>query len=294
MLRRGVQRAFRSIGYEIRRPREVMDLAPSLMVDDPLEAIHYARDDVSVAFRCPLDLVRDTKGFSFAAGGWHPWTAQLQEPSRGSPVYAGSLLERYYRTFRPADALAALAGFHPDAPCKLAELPSSLFWLTPWSASTPEQLSRSVEDWVQRGARQHGLDDYDPDRDGTPYHGPVSARLGELELHRLHAVKDVLIVDGYDRSHGDSLVYLLRRGDDIRAVKFGSGYHRTAAMAALGHEYIPAQLRSPVAVDVADVDDWPQVRRGMWSREAATRYVDHLFDFDPRAWAVSVGLARAG
>jgi hypothetical protein len=43
-------------------------------------------------------------------------------------------------------------------------------------------------------------------------------------------------------------------------------------------------------IDVDDVDRWPQVRAGVWTREAAIRYIDHLFDFDATAWARQLGL----
>src|SRR5690606_36859172 len=142
---------------------------------------------------------------------------------------------------------------------------------------------------VTRGAREHGLA-YDVDRDGSPYHGPTSRALAAIEVRRLQEIAAVLRVQGYDRAYGDSLFYLVRRGGEFVAVKFGSGYHRTAAMAALGAPTIPAQLRPPHAVDVVDVDDWPQVRSGLWSRVAALRYVDHLFEFDARAWARDRGL----
>jgi hypothetical protein len=275
----------------LRRPRTGPPTPPP-MVDDPLEALHLARDGVSVAFELPLRIARDTKGFSFAPDGWHPWTAELLDQARRTQVgYSGSLLQRYYDRFQPSDALAALAGLELTSPCGLSELPRELFWLTPWSASTPDEMRRSVHDWVRRGARAHGLEDYRLSRDGTPYQGPVSQALGEIEVRRLRTAHRILAVEGYDRRQGDSLVYLVRRGRELRAVKFGSGYHRTAAIAALGEAVIPAQLRPPYAVDVRDVDDWPQVRRGMWSREAALAYVDHLFEFDARAWAAAAGLA---
>jgi hypothetical protein len=281
----------RAVGLEVRRLHRSPAADPPRLFDDPLEALHYARAGVRVAFRCPLALARDTAGFSFAGDGWHPWVAELRDQGRrGDASYTGSLLERYYDRFQPRTALEALAGFDAEDHCGLADLPRHLFWSTPWSAQDVAELEHSVRDWVGRGARAHGLAGYDLAVDGTPYHGPVSARLGEVEVQRLHGVARALQRDGYDRRHGDSLFYLVRRGREFRAVKFGGGYHRTAAMSALGREHVPAQFRPPHAVDVDDVKDWPQVRSGMWSRRAALRYVDHLFDFDPVGWARDRGL----
>jgi hypothetical protein len=292
VLGRSTRNALRAFGIEVRRTRPAAPGPPPL-VDDPIEALHLARGGAAVAFRCPLHLATDTRGFDFAPGGWHPWVAELQDQQRGERTgFGGSLLERYFGSFQPRSALDALVGLELGrGRCGLTDLPSELFWLTPWMVGSPEELQASVRAWTLRGAKQHGLSDYEPARDGTPYHGPVSTRLGEVEVGRLRSARAVLEQDGYDRRFGDSLFYLVRRGGELRAVKFGSGYHRTAAAAALGHDAMPAQLREPLAVDVDDVDDWPQVRSGMWSREAALRYVDHLFDFDARAWATRHGLA---
>jgi hypothetical protein len=291
-LPRPIRRAVRAFGVEIRRIRSDASEPPPL-VDDPLEALHLARGGAAIAFRCPLDLASDTRGFTFGPHGWHPWIAELQDQQRRErSAFAGSLLERYFGNFQPRTALEALPGFEVGGGrCGLGALPSELFWLTPWMVGTPEELRTSVRAWTTRGAQQHGLVDYTPDRDGSPYHGPVSERLGQVEVGRMRSAHAALCEGGYDRRFGDSLFYLVRRGRELRAVKFGSGYHRTAAAAALGHHAVPAQLREPLAVDVDDVDDWPQVRSGMWSREAALRYVDHLFDFDARAWARGHGLA---
>jgi hypothetical protein len=251
------------------------------------------RFGVPAAFECPLEIARDTRGFSFGPDGWHPWVAELRDQATREPAAdaTSSSLRRFLASFQPRDALEAPTGFEPDAPCGLADLPPGLFWVTPWCAWTPTEMARAVRDWVGRGAREHGLVDFDPRRDGSPYHGPTSTRLAEVEARRLREAAAVLRRDGYDRRFGDSLFYLVRRGRDQRAVKFGAGYHRTAAMAALGASTIPAQLRPPLAVDVDDVDDWPQVRSGLWSRRAAIRYVDHLFDFDAAAWARDRGLS---
>jgi hypothetical protein len=291
-MRRSIRSGLRAFGVEVRRARPTASEPPPL-VDDPLEALHLARGGAAIAFRCPLHLATDTRGFSFAPDGWHPWVAELQDQQRRErSVFAGSLLERYFGSFQPRTALEALPGFGGGADhCGLGALPSELFWLTPWMVGSPEELQATVRAWMTRGAQQHGLGDYDPDRDGSPYHGPVSDQLGQVEVDRLRSAHVALREAGYDRRFGDSLFYLVRRGRELRAVKFGSGYHRTAAAAALGHDGVPAQLREPLAVDVDDVDDWPQVRSGMWSREAALRYVDHLFDFDARAWATGHGLA---
>jgi hypothetical protein len=294
VLRRFVRDVVRAAGFEVRRLDQSPE-RPAELFEDPLAALHHARAGVPAAFTCRLQDICDPLGFSFAADGWHPWVAEVVDQSRrASDGFEGSYLERYFESFQPRTALEALPGFVPDGPCGLSSLPNHLFWLAPWEASSVDALDAGIREWIGRGARERGLVDFDLARDGNPYHGPVSRELGEVEVRRLRAVTTALRAAGYDRRFGDSLVYLVRRGRELRVVKYGSGYHRTAAMAALGHVTIPARLRPPHAVDVVDVDDWPQVRSGMWSRTAALRYVDHLFDFDAVAWARDRSLTSGG
>ncbi|GGI05414.1 hypothetical protein [Egicoccus halophilus] len=293
MVRSLVRSALDAVGLEVRRRRpRAAGGATAVLREDAREAVHYARGGVASSFLASPDVVRDVRGFSFASAGWHPWTAEVvDQRRRGNATYPGSLLERFHGTFRPPSALAALAGFSARSG-SLERLPAHLFWLTPWFAHDVDALERSVRDWVARGARSAGVVDYDFERDGTPYHGPVSSRHGQAETTRLHEVAEALQrTGGWDRAHGDSLGYLVRRGSEHVVVKFGGGYHRTAAMAALALGDVPVRLREPVEVDVRDVDDWPQVRRGTWDRDTARRYVDHLFDFDAAGWARARGLA---
>ena len=64
-----------------------------------------------------------------------------------------------------------------------------------------------------------------------------------------------------------SLLYFMRHG-----------HHRVHAMAALGHQHIPAKVRNSAIIRIDDVDSWPQMRRGVWPKRAAIDYLNHLFD----------------
>lgn len=279
------RRLARAAGFDVvrtsRHPQEV----PPELLRDPIAAVHIARGRVRTAFTCPLELARDRQGFSFGASGWHPLVATasaLREAEAGSD---DSTLTRYFDVFRPRTALEALPGFEALDPCVLDELPPHLFGLTPWYPSSIERLDDEVRHWTATDAEEHGLTTYDLDVHGVAYFGPASALVRDLEVHRLATLNAALRKHGYDRSHGDPRFYLVRRGREFRAVSSGGGRHRVAVMSAQGHRWVPATFDQPVAVDVRDVADWPQVRAGRWSERDALRYVDHLFDFDTHEWA---------
>ncbi len=292
MLRSWAKQMLRSLGYELQRLPHVEQPVPPPLLDEPLAAVHLARAHTPAAFRCPVELICDVQGFRFSAHGWHPLVASFAEGrAQESDDYAGSILERYFASFQPANALEALAGFRSKDACGLADLAPHLFVVTPWSGWGPKRFDLEVRRWCAADAAQHGLGDTSIERHGVPYFGPVSHSLGRLEFHRVKALISSLRASGYDRIRGDCRVYLVQRGSEVRAVASGGGRHRIAAMSALGESHVPVSFHPPIALDTRDVLDWPQVRSGVWTRQDALEYVDYLFDFDARQWARGRGLA---
>jgi hypothetical protein len=163
-------------------------------------------------------------------------------------------------------------------------------YLFPWNALTQEQILQGIRQWSLKDYREYGLDDYDFDKFGFKHHGPVDSRLGRIEWQRLVRVAESVQQQGFKRELGQIRVILIKRGHDARFMINGGGLHRIAAMRALGETSVPATFMHPWIVDVKDVEKWPRVRQVMWSAEQATRYVDHLFDFDARSWARDLGI----
>jgi hypothetical protein len=231
------------------------------------------------AFWCPIAECVTFVGFGFGRKSWHPFVALLQDHREGrSQDYEGSLLEQYYQRWQPADARAAYAGFE-QAPASLAGRDPHLFHLVPWTAQGPEEILRVVRAFTSYDNRMAGQARLDLSH-GMGLFGPTHPEKGRLEFERLIAIYRILKTRGYCRSFGDIHVVPVKRRNDYRFIVYGGGFHRASALAALGHEYLPARFHHPFAFDVADVDYWPQVRNGTWSREEACAYVDYLFDFD--------------
>lgn len=292
LIRRGITRTLESalgaFGYRITRrspPRTPHDPPP--LFEDPLEALHYHLGGKPAAFRCPLHLTRHALGFSFSSRGWHPLVATLQEFDAGlASSYPGSLLDVFYETWQPASAGEAIAGFEQYAPRAFDRLPGRDAYWKPWIADSIEELRERFAVWYWKDYAQYGVS-LDPELHGDKFFGPVHPDLGAAEYMRLTGVFKSIQANGYDRRLGDVRVEALKRESEFRFLISGGGLHRTAAMAALGHDAVPATFRRHRAalIDVADVDYWPNVRRGVWSREEAIRYVDHLFDYDSTGWA---------
>jgi hypothetical protein len=289
-----VLRGVKAFGYTISRrppPAPPRELAP--IFDDPLDAVHYYNGGKSAAFNCPLEQTRVATGFSYSADGWHPWVATLQEFAEGgSATYQDSVFKAYHDAWQPKTGAEAVAGFTRHSPPGMSRLPPRAASMVPWISFSFEEILEEVRRWTRRDYAALGLDfDYDPALHGDNMIGPIHAALGDMEYLRLTRVFASIQENGYQRK-GDVLVTILKRGSELRFLKTGGGMHRTAAVAALGFDTIPATFRRDRAplFDVADVDRWPKVVSGFWTREAAVRYVDHLFDFDSAAWAAERGL----
>lgn len=255
-----------------------------------MEALLHQQGGGAAAFLCPIGQCSHWVGFNFSPHGWHPFVACLAEYRAGLATrYQGSLLKAFYESWQPRSAADAVAGFHMSG-SGLSELPPYCFYLTPWSADTPEQITECLAWWTAEENAEHGNPDLDFREHGIGYFGPTHPAKGEMEFARLTGIHDRLVSAGYDRRYGDINVRALKRGDELRFIVDGGGYHRAAALAAAGHTDMPATFVEPVVIAVEDVDSWPQVQRGTWSRDDAARYFHHLFDFDGREWARQRGL----
>lgn len=120
---------------------------------------------------------------------------------------------------------------------------------------------------------------------GLHWFGPVSYEKGEFEFKRLISVYKS-IKNGYNRFLGDIGVRILRSGEDYIFTMGGGGLHRTAAIAGMGHKTFPAQFKVPnFLADTKDVEYWPHVLSGLWSKKKALAHADYLFRFDSKSWA---------
>lgn len=268
----------RTLGIEMRRASEAPPPPP--LLQDPLEVVSRRNSHDFVALECPLSECVVYNGFTTARSGWHPFVQAASDYiERGIDDYERSLLPRYYQAWQPKNALDAMIGL-ASGPASLMELPSYVFHV-PWSDKTPREQAAFMARIIEIENSSFGAPTL-TSADGYCLHGPVSASKGRLELKRLLRVVESIRRHGYDRSKGDVTVHVLHRNGQFRYMII-HGQHRAAALAALGHERLPA---IPInLVDADHVEHWPGVYRGFWTASDALTFFDHLFRFDSRAWA---------
>ncbi|REL24177.1 hypothetical protein DYD21_19550 [Rhodohalobacter sp. SW132] len=294
-IKKGIKSSFEIIGYELKQKQRngsktMRKSSLPVMYDDVIEALHCQRGGTQVSFTCPIQKCVHRTGLNFFEKSWHPFVEVLKEYETDNDLtYGNSILKKFYERWQPRSAAEALVGIEP-APVVLKRLPPHLVYLTPWSSRTPKRMDKIVRSWHKGDDIEHGKPHFSIEEHGFRDYGPVSDEKGQLEFDRLINVYRSISESGYDRSHGDIEVLVLKRGEEFRFINKGGGYHRAAAMAALGHKTVPAKFFDPWIITLEDIEYWPQVRTGVWGKEEAENYFHHLFDFNNREWAKRVGL----
>jgi hypothetical protein len=266
------------------RPSGVIDLRRSDC--SPIEAVYGAGRFVPLV-DVPVSVCRGFQyiGMPLAADGPHPFVRTMIEYQKGDcTTYVGSALERYHTSFIPASACEALGLSQSTVSEKLLAL-RPLQAVLPWWPSEGATAFGSIETARNQIARR----DYTlaghsgAEQPGVYQHGPFSAEQGQIEFNRLIKVYEAIRADGFRRDDsfdGDIRGVALVMSDGSYRIMLHCGQHRASALAALGHHTLPVRLTSPSSASIIrrdDVEFWPYVRTGLFSREAALEVFDRIF-----------------
>lgn len=159
--------------------------------------------------------------------------------------------------------------------------PACLAFLVPWSPSDISTVQKRVSQIMKDERLLSNLNVSDRNPLDEPRY------LAENHFKRLCELRNSVKTKGFDwyRDAEDPVQgFVLKRSKDYRVLIF-SGQHRVAVLSGLSHCNIPVRFVNKYIITQSGVDDWPLVRQGLWNRDDALLYFNHLFDFDSRAWA---------
>jgi tetratricopeptide (TPR) repeat protein len=234
----------------------------------------------STVLEVEVDRCRSLNGFAFTGSGWNHFTALLEEIlSKPNLAYEDSILKLFFDRFQPESRQAQLYGATAE---KLPPLDRG-FTLLPW-VDTKNRRFNPVESPVLHTG-------------GNPHYGPNSIEFGNHVCKRLLANYTLLKQYGYlPEIFPDGYIqgYLLKDGSDYRFY-VNEGQHRMAAVGLLGLKTIKARFNPdflPV-VDLKNIKQWPQVRRGLYSEAVAAKVFHYYFEEDGRRKAQMLGLLEA-
>jgi folate-dependent phosphoribosylglycinamide formyltransferase PurN len=186
-----------------------------------------------------------------------------------------STLENYYNLVQPKSA-AEWLGLCFEENHILAQSPpwSAVF---PWRARTVESYRMVYE---KAAISENKVSDKKLDiSDGWLFCGPVSYDKCRVEAIRIHYVLKKISREGYQRwdsSEGDvKATALVKESGEWRWL-ITAGNHRASAASALGYKEIP--IRVNLVINRNQVDYWPHVVDGLYSREDALKIFDNIFE----------------
>jgi hypothetical protein len=224
----------------------------------------------------PLDRCR-SREFHLGPDSQHPFVRCVKEIASGiSCVEEGSLVRHYAHNAHISRlrSTAELLGLK-DAP-GLGRLSSLFAVVKPWEYGDPLKFSSVRQLSAEVESRDHGTKLDVDSNNGSP--GMWKAT---MNFQRLVKVYHSIQQNGYRRHSGldgDIEGYILINERDWCFV-VGCGHHRAATLAALGYETIPVRVMNHRRTSVrrAEVDSWPHVRSGLYTREQALGVFDQIF-----------------
>ena len=284
MLRKLISRPARLVlgrlGLEVRHKQADTGLTQLTALEDPCDAIYQHGD---VAFEVPLAKCRYPFHFSYDPLGWHPFVQTLRQYQENPKLrYHDSVLHDFYSKHQPKSLLEAFFGTPTAATADLSSLAElAIPQYEPFFPWDPKKPTAKGEKGLDSAHGHQGF-------------GPVTDDKGELELLRLTQTYDSIEANGYQPSHGhdgDIRGYLLKTDGDYRFI-IRQGLHRAAVLSAMNYTHIRVCFFDPYprAIFKGELENWPQVKRGVMTREAAECIFTMFFKENGTEKARRIGL----
>src|SRR5690625_6528946 len=116
-----IKSTLRALSLDIRRIEKTAAVPP--VYQDVQETHTRLNCGQPAAYLCPIGKLCTFSGFSLGSKGWHPFVVAVNEYLHGHrKTYSGSMLEKFYNSWQPADALEALIA-PIDGPALMRQLP---------------------------------------------------------------------------------------------------------------------------------------------------------------------------
>ncbi len=264
---------FRVFGLQIVRlrcsqPVELLDQETAPM------KMHYLESLQPIVITASLSKFRALPIFTYSHDSKHPFVIATKQAlnSKDPKQSIRNILEIFYQSYQP-DSAASLLSIEENS--KLNQEPA---WaaVMPWNHESlyiwknNQQKSALIQN--SKLGLTIGL------KDGWSWCGPVSDKKLNIEVERLYNVFNSIKENGYKRDSsqdGDIQTYALINKDDW-VLQTQTGQHRSAVLSGLGYDQIPTRVTKTIYR--SQVDYWPNVISGLYSRETALAIFDNVFN----------------
>jgi len=266
-----------SFGYSLTKSiySEPVDLRG--MDNNPKALSYYTHTNRQILIDVDFCKGRGLEIFSLSNNSYHPFVMAIKS-ALSSDNYKKTLknkLSIYYDMVQPQSASAWL-GFNDGEVDALDNEPPWLS-LLPWENSSIKQKRNGRKDCAIYDNKEHGADL--AIGEGWRNFGPVSEEVLDLEVNRLHSLMLSIEKNGVlrDDSEGGDIgaIVLMKEDDDFCWMVEWGGQHRAAAISAMGYESV--SIRVWQVIERKDVNLWPNVQSGLYSKDAALKIFDKIF-----------------
>jgi len=239
-----------------------------------IKQLLYLRDSNILVAKVPMQFGRSLPCFSYSKDSLHPFVIAARRANI-SEQNVIEVLKKYYELVTPKNSLEIFdMGFNLDK----KEFPS---WavLMPWDCETQAELinktKKTVEHENKVAGYRLGIEG------GWSWLGPTGIKKTKIEANRLLALLKSIKLKGYKRSNeidGDIIANILIGEKDNWVWQSISGQHRASILSALGYETVYVRINKFIRRE--DVEHWPNVVNGFYTKQEALKIFDMIFDSD--------------
>lgn len=255
------------------RARQKAKNPPFLDIEHPLEAC-YVNKGFPFVMNMPLDRGRVWNWYPTNKDSLCPFTVCAKAYLNDNIGFDGveNILSVYAKSIPQHDGNAALGLEGHNKTFSDGEHSKKI--TLPWDNRKPNEYYEAWHNWTIEENRKYGHNKLDFFGSGN-----VSSKKVELEALRTVSLIDSLSNEGYVFNPKDCI------GCDILVTEHdwrwsaSSGQHRAAILSAMKETYLPLLVKQIIRRD--DVAYWPNVKSGLFSKEAALQIFDRRFFAKP-------------
>lgn len=241
--------------------------------DDPREILYWKDLPFSLQY-FPSFLGTGLRFYPLTSESYHPFVVALKGiiVSENPKELAFSVLKKYNQVCSLKNANDFL-GLNEWERCFPTDSHPYEFTY-PWNTASPIEVKEFIITTTRNENERYAFKSHEAL--DLPFASDEKIR---IEVTRLLDLLTSIRTQGFKQQVKDYLgCFVLVSGEDWRWYVQG-GQHRAAVLAALGFEKIPVSVRKIIRRE--DVDFWPQVQSGLFTRSQALLVFDRLFAAKP-------------
>ncbi|MEY8714822.1 hypothetical protein AB9G26_05995 [Francisella philomiragia] len=268
-------------GYRLINKKLLDPVDQRKLTNNPKAIHYYTNSDRQVLIEAELKNGRGLEIFSLEKNSLHPFIYATREAinSNEPKKVLRKSLKKYYLSVVPYNASEWLGLKKNEVPLLDKEPP----WvsLLPWENTSIFDKKLGRQKCAIYDNKEHG-GAYSIKK-GWRNFGPVSEEVLEVETNRLFKLMQSVEKYGFIRDYSNKGdiggIVLINESNEWKWLVEWGGQHRVAVLSAMGYEKI--SIRVWQVVERKDVEIWPCVQSGIYSKDSALRVFDNIFYADP-------------